>query len=176
MIPVPRPSDPRKAPTMRRRPLSTPLLALLLAVTACSGDEPAEGPRDGDGQNETAADGEAEAAALRAAEGFVASVRSADGEAGCALMDEAARTVVADTHEADDCVAAFPLYAESLEGAEEIEVGEVTLGSDLDGETPIATVPLVHPSQDHGSLELRQDSDDQWVATRVPGVPLGGAS
>lgn len=160
---------------MRRLPLSAPLLALLLAATACSGEEV---PEEAAGQAEetgAATDPDAEAHVRRAAEGFVASLLAADGEAGCALMDEAARTVVADEHGTEDCPEAFLLYAESLQGGDGIEVGEVTMGTDLEGETPIATVTLVHPGEDHGPLEMRRDSDDQWVATRLPGTSPGGA-
>ncbi|MFD6949930.1 hypothetical protein A6A08_08820 [Nocardiopsis sp. TSRI0078] len=157
---------------MRRSPLFTLPLALLLALTACSGEE----PRDGDaGQEAAEGDGAASASALRAAEGFVASLQAADGEAGCALMDEAARRALVDAQGADDCAAAFPPYAESLRHGEGIEVGEAAAGTDLEGDTPIITVTLVYPDEDHGPLELRQDSDDQWVATRLPGVSLGGA-
>ncbi|WP_150242782.1 hypothetical protein [Nocardiopsis quinghaiensis] len=157
---------------MRRSPLFTLPLALLLAVTACSGEE----PRDEEAAQEAAqGDGDASAAALRAAEGFVASLQAADGEAGCALMDEAARGALVDTHGTDDCAAAFPLYAESLQNGEGIETGEAAIGTDLEGDASIATVTLVYPDEDHGPLELRQDSDDQWVATRLPGVSLGGA-
>ncbi|ASU59692.1 hypothetical protein [Nocardiopsis dassonvillei] len=160
---------------MRRLPLSAPLLVLLLAATACSGEE---APEEAAGQAEESAaavDPDAETHVRRAAQGFIASLMAADGEAGCALMDEAARTVVADEHGAEDCPAAFPLYAEALQGGEGIEVGEVTMGTDLEGEVPIATVALVYPGEDHGPLEMRRDSDDQWVATRLPGTSPGGA-
>ncbi|WP_435106169.1 hypothetical protein [Nocardiopsis synnemataformans] len=156
---------------MRRLPLSAPLLALLLAATACSGEE-TEGQAE---ESAAAVDPDAETHVRRAAEGFLASLMAADGEAGCALMDEAARTVVADAHGAEDCPAAFPLYAESLQGGEGMEVGEVTMNTELEGEVPIATVALVYPGEDHGPLEMRRDSDDQWVATRLPGTSLGGA-
>ncbi|PDP84678.1 hypothetical protein CQJ94_26795 [Glycomyces fuscus] len=160
---------------MRRLPLSAPLLALLLTATACSGEE---APEEDAGQaEETAAavDPDAESHVRRAAEGFLASLMAADGEAGCALMDEAARTMVAEEHGAEDCPAGFPLYAESLRGGEGIEVGEVTMGTDLEGEVPIATVALVYSGEDQGPLEMRRDSDDQWVATRLPGTSPGGA-
>ncbi|NYH51146.1 hypothetical protein HNR06_000735 [Nocardiopsis arvandica] len=158
---------------MRRSPLFTLPLALLLAVTACSGEETGGGDagREAAGQE----DGDVPAEALRAAEGFVASLQAADGEAGCALMDEAARKALADAHGAADCAAAFPPYAESLQNGEGVETGETAMSTDLGGDTSIVTVTLVHPEEDHGSLELRQDSDGQWVATRLPGVSLGGA-
>lgn len=159
-----------------RRLLSPSLpLALLLAATACSGEEV---PEEAAGQTEAAdteAGGEAEAEVLRAAAGFVASLQAADGEAGCALTDEAAQRALAEEYGAEDCVAAFLAYAESLQGGEGVEVGEVTMGSDLEGDTPIATITLVYPGDDHGPLEMRQVSDDQWSATRLPGFALGGA-
>ncbi|WP_159942709.1 MULTISPECIES: hypothetical protein [unclassified Nocardiopsis] len=157
---------------MRYSPLFSLPLALLLAATACSGEgEPSEEATGAD----TAVEGAPEAEAVRAAEGFVASLQAADGEAGCALMDEAARQVLAEARGEEDCATAFPGYADSLQGGEGIEVGEATMGSDLEGDTPIATVTLVYPGEDHGPLEVRRDSDDQWVATRLPGIALGGA-
>ncbi|WDZ89432.1 hypothetical protein [Nocardiopsis sp. HUAS JQ3] len=163
---------------MRRLPLSAPLLALLLAATACSGEEAPEETAEQAEESAAAVepvDPDAETHVRRAAQGFLASLMAADGEAGCALMDEAARTVVADEHGAEGCPAAFPLYAESLRGGEGIEVGEVTMDTDLEGEVPIATVALVYPGEDHGPLEMRRDSDDQWVATRLPATSPGGA-
>ncbi|WP_017572213.1 hypothetical protein [Nocardiopsis halotolerans] len=166
---------------MRRPPFLPPILppfvALFLVVVACSGEGATEGTAEQPEETGAAvdADADAEAEVVRAAEGFVASLQAADGEAGCALMDEAARRVVADTHGAEDCATAFPLYAESLGGGADVEVGEVTMNTDLDGDTPIATVALAYPGEDHGPLEMRRDSDDQWVATRLPGSTLGGA-
>jgi hypothetical protein len=90
-------------------------------------------------------------------------------------MDEAARTVVAEAHGAQDCPEGFPLYAESLQGGEGIEVGEITMGTGPEDEVPVATVALVYPGEDRGPLEMRRDSDDQWVATHLPGTSPGGA-
>ena len=157
---------------MKRSPLFTLPLVLMLAVTSCSGEE--EAPEQAV-EADAGTGGEHDAEALRAAEGFVASLQAADGEAGCALMDEAARAVLEEAQETDDCVAAFVAYSESLQGGEGMEVGEVVMDTDLGGDVPIATVTLVHPDEDHDTLEMRQDSDDQWVATRLPGITLGGA-
>lgn len=161
---------------MRRLTLLSPLLVLLLTTTACSGAETPDEAAGTPQETGAAVDEDAEAEVLRAAEGFVASLQAADGVAGCALMDEAAQGVVADAHGTEDCATAFPLYAESLGGGEDVEVGEVTMGTDLEGDTSIATVALIYPDEDHGPLEMRRDSDDQWVATRLPGsTTLGGA-
>ncbi|MFJ9556662.1 hypothetical protein ACIRPH_22865 [Nocardiopsis sp. NPDC101807] len=163
-----------------RRLLPALPLALLLAVTACSGGEERE---EAAGQAEEADAGtggdaapDAEADALRAAGGFVASLQAVDGEAGCALIDPAARNVLVEAYGGADCAEAFPAYAESLPDAEGAEVGEAVMGTDLDGDIPIATVTLVFPGEDDPeSLEMRRDSDDQWLATRLPGISLGGA-
>lgn len=166
---------------MRRLLLPALPLALLLAVAACSGEEAPEDDagqaEDADSNAEAGTGGDPDAEALRAAGGFVASLQAVDGEAGCALMDEAAQGVLVDAHGAEDCVTAFPAYVESLPDAGGAEVGEVAMGTDLDGDTPIASVTLVFPGgEDVGALEMRQDSDDQWLATRLPGTTLGGAS
>jgi len=175
---------------MRRLLLPALPLALLLALTACSGGEAPEEGADQGGESQAGggeggqegegggavSDEDAEADALRAAQGFVASLQAVDGEAGCALIDSAAQNVLVEEFGSADCAEAFPAYADSLPDAEGAEVGEVSLGTDLDGDTPIATVTLVFSDgDDPGVLELRQDSDDQWVATRLPGTTLGGA-
>jgi len=168
---------------MRRLLLPALPLALLLAVTACTGGEEATEEAAGQAEESDAGagggtSGEAgdEADAQRAAGGFLASLEAVDGEAGCALIDPAAQNVLVEAHGAADCAEAFPAYAESLPDAEGAEVGEVVMGTDLEGDTPIATVTLVFAGgEDPGALEMRQDSDDQWLATRLPDTTLGGA-
>ncbi|MEE2036758.1 hypothetical protein Q8791_05915 [Nocardiopsis sp. CT-R113] len=167
---------------MRRLLLPALPLALLLAATACAGGEEAPEASEQAEESDAGAGGDAnaeagaESDALRAAGGFLASLQAVDGEAGCALIDPAAQNVLVEAHGAADCAEAFPAYAESLPDAEGAEVGEAVMGTDLDGDTPIATVTLVFAGgDDPGALELRQDSDDQWLATRLPGTSLGGA-
>ncbi|MBR8745063.1 lumazine-binding domain protein [Nocardiopsis sp. MG754419] len=160
---------------MRRVLLCSLPLALVLA--ACSGGED-ETPADDTAAEEADAGGGAdpEAAALTVAEGFVAALNSDDAEAACALIDESAEAaVIAQSEGAEDCVSAFPDYAENLPDSEAIEIGEVGVGTDLDGETEIVTVTLVHPDQDPGALEVRESDDGTWHATRIPGATLGGA-
>lgn len=151
---------------MRRTLLAVPTLALALALSACGGDDGAEADPEDDGT----------AAAEQTAEDFVQAVHDRDGEAGCALLDDPAQDLVAQTQDADDCVAAFPDYAESLPDADGLEVGEVEMNSDLDGETEIATAAMVFSGgEEAGSLELRENGEGAWTATRVPGTTLGGA-
>ncbi|MGW5880418.1 lumazine-binding domain protein [Nocardiopsis terrae] len=168
---------------MRRTLLCS--LLLTLALTACEGGE--EAPAD-DTAPESAAEGpnvsaeaEAEAAesARTVAEGFVAALVAGDGEAACAFTDEGAQSAITDQSEdAQDCAAAFPDYLAELPGAQDaegFEIGEVTVSTDLDGETLIVGVELLHPEEDPGVLEVREGEDGQWRATRVPGAALGGA-
>lgn len=151
---------------MRRILLAVPTLALALAVSACGGDDGAEDSPEDDGA----------AAAQQTAEDFVQAVHERDGEAGCALLDQPAQDLVAQAQEADDCATAFPDYAESLPDADGLEVGEVEMSSDLDGETEIATAEMVFSGDEEaGGLELREDGEGTWTATRVPGTTLGGA-
>lgn len=152
---------------VRRTFLAAVPLALTLALTGCGGDDGAEAaPEQDDGT----------AAAEQAAEDFAQAVRDRDGEAGCALLDGPAQDLVAQTQEADDCDAAFADYAESLPDADGIEVGEVEMGTDLDGESEIATAEISFPGDEEaGGLELREDGEGAWAATRVPGTTLGGA-
>lgn len=151
---------------MCRTLLAVPSLALVLALSACGGDDGAEDTPEDDGT----------AAAEQTAEDFVQAVHDRDGETGCALLDEPAQDLVAQTQEAGDCAAAFPDYAESLPDADGLEVGEVEMSSDLDGETEIATAEMVFSGDEEaGGLELREDGEGTWTATRVPGTTLGGA-
>ncbi len=151
---------------MRRALLAVPSLALLLALSACGGDDGAGAAPEGDGAS----------AAEQAAGDFVRAVHDRDGETGCALLEEPAQDLLARTQEADDCAAAFPDYAESLPDADGLEVGGVEISSDLDGETEIATAEMVFSGDEEaGSLELREDGEGAWAATRVPGTTLGGA-
>lgn len=146
--------------------LAVPALALALALSACGSDDGAEAAPEDDGA----------AAAEQTAEDFVQAVHDRDGEAGCALLDEPAQVLVAQTQDADDCAAAFPDYAESLPDADGLEVGEVEMSTDLDGETEIATAEMVFSGDEEtGGLELREDGEGAWTATRVPGTTLGGA-
>lgn len=159
---------------MRRFLLYSLPLSLALALSACGGEE--ETPEDGTDAAVDAAGEDTEAAAQIVAEGFVAALNAEDAEAACALIDEAAQSaVVSQSEGTEDCVTAFPDYAESLPDSESIEIGEITVGTDLDGETEIATVALDHPDQDPGALEVRESDDGEWRATRIPGTTLGGA-
>ena len=149
-------------------------IPLALALTSCSGG--GEDAPDPDDASEAGAEGGSEAAAQAVAEGFVASLNADDAEAACAFMDEPAQSaVIAQSEGAQDCVTAFPDYRANLPEPELIEIGEVELGTDLDGETEIATVSLTHPDEEVGALEVRESADGEWRATRVPGTTLGGA-
>lgn len=162
-----------------RRTLLCAALPLFLALTACGGDD--EAPAETSAEEAAAEPAEAEVveaeeAAQTVAEGFVAAIAAADGEAGCAFVDESAQSaIVAQGEGGQDCVAAFPDYLASLPGAEGIEAGEVTVTTDLDGDTLIANVELVHPEETPGVLEVREGTDGEWRATRLPGTTLGGA-
>ncbi|SIO89795.1 lumazine-binding domain protein [Nocardiopsis sp. JB363] len=159
---------------MRRALLCSLPLTLALALSACGGEE--ESPDEGAAEAADAAGGDAEASAQIVAEGFVAALNSDDADAACALIDEAAQSaVIAQSEDGEDCVAAFPDYAQTLPDSESIEIGEITVGTDLDGETEIATVTLDHSDEDAGALEVRESEDGQWRATRIPGTTLGGA-
>lgn len=159
---------------MRRFLLCSLPLTLALALSACGGEE--ETPADGTDTAADAAGDDAESAARIVAEGFVAALNADDAEAACALIDEAAQSaVVSRSESAEDCVTAFPDYAEGLPDSESIEIGEISVGTDLDGETEIVTVTLDHPDQDPGALEVRESDDGEWRATRIPGTTLGGA-
>lgn len=152
-------------------------LPLALALTACGSGED-ETPQDDTAAEEAAAEpGEDEAVdgAQTVADGFVAALAAADGEAGCAFVDDGAQSAIAAQSEAGDCVEAFPDYVENLEGAEDIEVGDVTVSTDLDGETLIGNVELITAAEDPEVMEVREGSDGEWLATRVPGTTLGGA-
>ncbi|WP_017583825.1 hypothetical protein [Nocardiopsis valliformis] len=166
-----------------RRTLLCAALPLFLALTACGGDdetpeetaaeEAAEGALEG---AEGPSEDEAAAAAQAVAEGFLASFAALDGEAGCAFVDESAQaTIIAQSEGAEDCAEAFPEYVANVPGADAIEVGEVTVSTDLDGDTLIANVELVHAEETPGALEVRQGNDGEWRATRLPGTTLGGA-
>lgn len=151
---------------MRGTLIAVPALALGLALSACGGDDGAE----------TAPEEGGTASAEQAAEDFVQAVHDRDGEAGCALLDEPAQDLIAQSQEGDDCATAFPDYAESLPDPDGLEAGEAEMNSDLDGETEIATVAMVFSGgEEAGSLELREDDEGAWTATRVPGTTLGGA-
>ncbi|WP_017589056.1 hypothetical protein [Nocardiopsis ganjiahuensis] len=162
-----------------RRTLMCAALPLFLALTACGGDggETAESPVEESVEEVAAGAGEdaAAVAAQAVAEGFVASLAAGDGEAGCAFTDEGAQAAIVAQSEAEDCAEAFPDYAAGLPDIEGIEIGEVTVSTDLDGETLIANVELVHPDEDLGALEVREGTDGEWRATRLPGTTLGGA-
>ncbi|WP_017612585.1 hypothetical protein [Nocardiopsis salina] len=151
---------------VRRTFVAAPV-ALTLILAGCGGDDGAEAaPEQDDGT----------AAVEQVAEDFTQAVRDRDGEAGCALLDEPAQDLVAQTQEADDCGAAFADYADSLPDADGIEAGEVEMGTDLDGGTEIATADITFPGDEEaGGLELREDGEGAWTATRVPGTTLGGA-
>lgn len=163
-----------------RRTLLCAALPLFLALTACGGDD--ETP-DQDSVEEVAgeaADGPGEdaaaAAAQTVAEGFLASFAALDGEAGCAFVDEGARAAIIDQDgDTEDCAEAFPEYVANVPGADAIEIGEVTVSTDLDGHTLIANVELLHAEETPGALEVRQGHDGEWRATRLPGITLGGA-
>ncbi len=161
-----------------RRTLLCAAVPLFLALTACGGDEgPADTPAE-EGVEEAAAgsgEDEAAAAAQTVAEGFVASLAAGDGEAACAFADESAQAAIVAQSEAEDCAEAFPDYAANLPDAEGIEIGEVTVSTDLDGDTLIASVELMHPDETPGALEVREGVDGEWRATRLPGATLGGA-
>lgn len=162
-----------------RRTLLCAALPLFLALTACGGDDEATAETPvGETAEEAAEPGEAEAAeaAQTVAEGFVAALAAGDGEAGCAFVDDSAQSaIVAQGEGGQDCADAFPDYLANLPGAEDIGVGEVDVTTDLDGDTLIANVELVHPEETPGALEVRESADGEWRATRLPGTTLGGA-
>ena len=153
-------------------------LPLALALTACGGGED-ETPQDDAAGEEAAAEPGADEAvdgAQTVADGFVAALAAADGEAGCAFADEGAQSAIAAQSEGtEDCVEAFPDYVDNLEGAEDIEAGDVTVSTDLDGETLIGNVELITAAEEPEVMEVRKGSDGEWLATRVPGTTLGGA-
>ena len=169
-----------------RRTLLCAALPLFLALTACSGGDEApdgeavEEAAQGDGQEGTEPSeedaAEATDAARTVAEGFVAALIAGDGELACTFADESAQAaIVGQGDDGQDCVEAFPDYVAGLPGAEEIEVGEITVNTDLNGEALVANVEMVHPEETLGSLEVREVSNDEWRATRLPGTTLGGA-
>lgn len=162
-----------------RRTLLCAALPLFLALTACGGDEAtAETPVEEAAEASAAgpSEDEAAAAAQAVAEGFVASLVAGDGEAGCAFVDESAQSaIIAQSEGTEDCVEAFPDYSANLPGVDGIEIGEVTVNTDLDGDTLIANVELVHAEETPGALEVREGGDGEWRATRLPGTTLGGA-
>lgn len=142
---------------------------LALALAACSGEDTGE-------ETEAAAEDSPEDQVYEVAEEFAASLYNVDGDSGCALLDESTKEQVASGQDAEDCVTAYPDYVESLPAPDEVEVGEIDLGTDLDGDADIATVELVFADDaQEGALELRQEQQGQWIATRVPGITLGGA-
>ncbi|MBB4933418.1 ketosteroid isomerase-like protein [Lipingzhangella halophila] len=176
---------------MRRLALAPCVLALVFALTACgddsggTGDEAAEEESDSsaeESQNEGAAGDKDEARA--AAEDFLEAVRTGDGEVGCALIDEDAHASVtlttmdqANATMEEECEPAFPTYAEGFNGADAAEVGEVEMGTDTEGEIPIATVTLEYTEEVDG--ETAEDflfwltADDEW---QIRTVPFGGLS
>jgi hypothetical protein len=164
-----------------RRTLLCAAVPLFLALTACGGDDeaPPETSTEEAAAEETAAgpsEDEAAEAAQTVAEGFVASLAAEDGEAGCAFVDEGAQAaIIAQSEGTEDCAEAFPDYSANLPGADAIEVGEVTVSTDLDGDTLIANAELVHAQETPGTLEIREGEDGEWRATRLPGTTLGGA-
>ena len=162
-----------------RRTLLCAALPLFLALTACGVDDeaPAETPAEESAEEAAAGSGEddAAAAAQAVAEGFVASAAAGAGGAGCAFVDEGAQAAIVAQGEAEDCAEAFPDYAAGLPDIEGIEIGEVTVSTDLDGDTLIANVELEHPEDSPGALEVREGADGEWRATRLPGTTLGGA-
>lgn len=148
-------------------------IPLALALTACGGGEDEPSPEDADQAEE---EGGSEAAAQAVAEGFMAALNADDAEAACDFLDEAAQNAVSSESEgAEDCVTAFPDYKAGLPEVEFIEIGEVSVSEDLDGETEIATVALDHPEEELAAMEVRETTDGEWRATRVPGTSLGGA-
>ncbi|MFE9245342.1 lumazine-binding domain protein [Nocardiopsis sp. NPDC006938] len=162
-------------------------LPLFLALTACSGadEAPAEETVEEAAVQEEARGGgepgeeeaaEATRAARTVAEGLVAALVVSDGELACTFADESAQAAITGQgEEGQDCVEAFPAYAAGLPDAETIEVGDVTVSTDLDGNTLVAHVEMVHAEEELGSLEVREDEDGEWRATRLPGTTLGGA-
>lgn len=174
---------------MRRLALVPCAFVLLVALAACAGgteDSGENAAEESDGQAEEAegtdqAEDEDLAEARAAAEGFLEALRAGDGEAGCALIDEEAHASVtlttANTGAAmeEECEPAFPTYAEGFVGAEVAEIGEVEMGTDNSGETPIATAHLEYTEEVDG--ETADDllfwlmDDDEW---RIRTVPFGG--
>lgn len=148
-------------------------LPLVLALSACGGGEDEPGPEDA---GQAVEEGGPEAAAQSVAEGFVAALNADDAEAACGFLDEAAQNaVISESEGAEDCVTAFPDYRAALPEVELIEIGEVVVEEDLDGEAEIATVTLEHPEEELAAMEVRESTDGEWRATRVPGTTLGGA-
>lgn len=148
-------------------------IPLALALTACSGDEESPGTEDAAQAEE---EGGPEAAAQAVAEGFVAALNADDAQTACDFVEESAQAaIISQSEGAEDCVTAFPDYKDGLPEVELIEIGEVDVGEDLDGETEIATVTLTHPDEELEALEVRESADGEWRATRVPGAALGGA-
>ncbi|GAA1077033.1 lumazine-binding domain protein [Nocardiopsis metallicus] len=163
-----------------RRTLLCAALPLFLALAACGGDDETPDENSVEEVDGEAAAGpdedEAAAAAQAVAEGFLASFAAGDGEAGCAFVDESAQAaIIAQGGGAEDCAEAFPEYVANVPGADAIEIGEVTVSTDLDGDALIANVELVHAEESPGALEVRQGNDGEWRATRLPGTTLGGA-
>lgn len=176
---------------MKRLALTPCALALLLALTACGGGsdnadgESADSSAEEGGEDQGAPSnegGEGAAQAHAAAEAFLEALRNGNGEAGCALIAEEAHPSVALTATkpgtvAEECEPAFPTYAEGFNGADAAEVGEVEMGTDDSGETPIATVTLDYTEEVEG--ETAEDllfwlmDDGQW---RIRTVPFGGLS
>ncbi|MBQ1080518.1 lumazine-binding domain protein [Nocardiopsis sp. B62] len=167
-----------------RRILLCAALPLFIVLTACSGgdeapaEETAEEAAGAQGGSEPSEEDAAEAteAARTVAEGFVAALAVDDGELACTFADESAQAaIIGQGEDGQDCVEAFPAYAAGLPDADGIEVGEVTVSTDLNGDTLVASVEMVHAEETLGSLEVREVSPDEWRATRLPGTTLGGA-
>lgn len=166
-----------------RRILLSAALPLFLALTACTSGEEAPDETAVDAPTEDAVEGnadeisedEAADAARSVAQGFVAAIQARDGEAGCAFVDAHAQEAIIAQGEGQDCAAAFPGYLEDMPAPEGLEVGEVTVSTDLDGDTLIANVELVHADEEPpGPMEVREDADGEWRATRLPATTVGG--
>lgn len=147
----------------RRLTLAPVALALLVTLAACGEDPGTE---------------EAHAAA----EAFLQALRDGDGETGCALIDEDAHAAVLlstmnvpETALVDECEPAFPVYAERFNGANAAQISEVEMGTDSEGEIPIATVHLEYTEDLSGQtaedIRFWLMDDGEW---RIRTVPFGG--